>query len=155
MASIEDNLSRLITPLVEGLDLEFWGLELVRPGGTRILRIYIDSPSGITMADCVRVSKQLGGVLDVEDIVAGRYELEVSSPGLDRVLFTSAHYQRFAGAMVAVRLRTMLDNRRTLQGTLGAVDDHTIEVTVDGKLYKVPLSSIERIRLVPVIAGAV
>jgi len=109
-----------------------------------LLRIYIDNVAGITLDDCVRVSKQLAGVLDVNDPIRSRYELEVSSPGLDRPLFTLEQFTRFLGYPVKLRLASKLEGRKHLTGVIEAVSNEEIQIIEDGQSFKIPAGSIEK-----------
>jgi ribosome maturation factor RimP len=142
-------LQAIVEPVVAGLGYEFVGLE--RSGGRKheVVRIYIDHAEGITVDDCEAVSQQVGAVLDVEDPIHGHYTLEVSSPGLDRPLFTPDQYRRFVGAEVNVRLRHLLKDRRKLQGKLTGVAADGFDLEVDGAVWQVPFASVERARVVP------
>jgi len=141
-------LVSLVEPVISALGYEMLGVELHSMGHRKLLRIYIDSMNGISVDDCARVSNQLNGVLDVEDPVRGSYDLEVSSPGLDRPLFTLDHFRRFAGHRVQVQLYEKLDGRRRYQGEIGEVNENQI-IIIDGDAkYSIPVDLIERARLV-------
>src|SRR6185312_2141027 len=114
-------LQELLAPTTAALGYELLGCVYVPQGRQAILRVYIDSPEGITVDDCERVSRQLGAVLDVEDPIRGYYALEVSSPGMDRPLFTLAHFQRFIGAKVNIRLHMPVGERKHFKGVIAAV----------------------------------
>ncbi len=107
------------------------------------------APKGITLDDCSAVSRQLSGVLDVEDPIAGQYVLEVSSPGLDRPLFTLDHYRRFRGQRVRLRLAAKLEGRRKLEGRILDVEQEAVLLGVDGETFSIPLDVVESARLVP------
>lgn len=149
MASKEEQLKTLLTPVVESLECEFWGLEYIVGGLRKTLRIYIDKPGGVVLEDCEIVSRQLSSVLDVEDPVAGEYLLEVSSPGMDRALYTLAHYERFIGETVTLRLRVPLEGRRKFTGRLQAVEGDEIILAVDGEELVLPIETIEKANIVP------
>lgn len=106
------------------------------------------APKGITVDDCSAVSRQLSGVLDVEDPIAGQYVLEVSSPGLDRPLFTLDHYRRFRGQRVRLRLAAKLEGRRKLEGRILDVEQDAVLLGVDGETFTIPLDVVESARLV-------
>ena len=144
-------LQTLLEPVIEGLGYECVGIEFQPVNGRSTLCIYIDSEDGITVDDCERVSRQASAVLDVEDVIRGHYTLEVSSPGLDRPLFTPAHYRRFIGSAVHLRLHSLLEGRRNIDGRLAGVDaDDSVRVTTsEGVEYHVPFASIARGRLKP------
>jgi ribosome maturation factor RimP len=146
---LNQKLSDIVTPVVESLGYELVLLEFA--GATRhgTLRLFIDSPGGITVSDCERVSREIAAVLDVEDPIATPYQLEVSSPGLDRPLVTPAHFQRFIGETVKVQLWAARDNRRRYVGVLVAADEQGIELTLPEGRVQLPYENIERARLVP------
>ena len=145
-------LRQALAAATETLGYELVGIEFQPRRDSALLRIYIDSDAGITLDDCQRVSHQISGVLDVEDPIAGRYTLEVSSPGLDRPLFEPAHFARFAGSTVRVHLNEMLDGRRKLLGRLlGMRDGEVVIADAEGREWRVPLERIEKARLVPEI----
>lgn len=142
-----DGLVELLDPVVQGMGYELVGVEF--DGHQRTLRVYIDRPEGITLDDCSAVSYQLSGVLDVEDPIPGRYQLEVSSPGMDRPLFTRAHFERFAGEVVRLQLNRPLDGRRRFKARLQGVEGDEILLQDEDKLIRIPYESIEKARLVP------
>jgi ribosome maturation factor RimP len=133
-----------IRTALEGLGYELVDLESSRSG---LLRIFIDSDHGITVADCARVSNHLTRAFVVEGIDYER--LEVSSPGLDRPLKRLADYERFAGREASVKLKLPLDGRRRFEGRLVGVEDGKIVLDVEGKRQHLALEDIDRARLVP------
>ncbi len=142
-------LANLIEPTIEQLGYELSDLELKLGGRDGIVRVFIDKPDGVDLSDCEIVSRQLSALLDVEDSLPGRYTLEVSSPGLDRKLTKPAHFQRFTGAAVRVKLRFPVSGRRNFRGTLRAADDEKIEIEVDGEPHSLQIATIESARLIP------
>lgn len=143
-------LKKVLAAVVETMGYELVGVEFHTRSVNPLLRVYIDSESGVTLDDCQRVSHQLGGVLDVEDPISGPYTLEISSPGLDRPLFEARHFDRFAGAQARLQLREPLDGRRKLMGRLlGMRDGDVAIVDSEGREWRVPLERIEKARLVP------
>ncbi|WP_241573521.1 ribosome maturation factor RimP [Rosenbergiella nectarea] len=148
MSTLEQKLTELITAPVEALGYELVGIEFVR-ARTSTLRIYIDSENGINVDDCADVSHQVSAVMDVEDPITVAYHLEVSSPGLDRPLFTAAHYERFAGQDVSVVLRIAVQNRRKWQGTIKSVEGEMVTLSVDGKNEVFALSNIQKANIIP------
>ena len=141
-------LVNLIRPVVEGLGLELWGVEYRPQKKSALLRIFIDSEEGVTLEDCSDVSRQLSAVFDVEDPISVPYTLEVSSPGIDRVLFEKSQYERYIGDRIKIRLKWPVDGRRRATGTLEALDSDSVTVDVDGQPFKVPFDAIDRARLV-------
>jgi len=139
------DFGQLIETTVSGLGYEFVAWE--RSGKGALVRVFVDKPGGIDVDDCARVSQQLSRVFEVEGMAYDR--LEVSSPGLDRVLRKDSDYARFAGEKARLKLRLALDGQRNFVGTLRAVNDGKLELEVDGKLLALELSNIEKARLVP------
>ncbi|WP_340616180.1 ribosome maturation factor RimP [Xenorhabdus entomophaga] len=148
MSTLEQKLTEMISAPVEALGFELVGLEFIR-ARVSTLRVYIDSEEGITVDNCADVSHQVSAVLDVEDPISVLYNLEISSPGLERPLFKAEHYQRFVGDEVSLLLRMAMQNRRRWQGIIKAVDGEMITVTVDGKDEVFALSNIQKANLVP------
>jgi ribosome maturation factor RimP len=150
MGSASDSLKASIAAAVESLGYEFVGLEYRGSGDSgSLLRVYIDHADGVDLDDCAAVSHQVSGVLDVEDPIGGHYTLEVSSPGLDRPLFSKQHFERFAGSRVSIKLRQKLQDRRRFEGVLQGVREDDVVVEVDGSEFRLPLDQIEKARLVP------
>lgn len=139
----------LFEPEITALDYEFIGVELLQSERGSILRVYIDKVDGISVDDCVLVSQQLTGLLDVEDPIEGQYDLEVSSPGLDRPLFTLAHFEQFVGYDVKLRLHSKLNGRRRITGKLLNVVGENIVIICDELEFEVPFQIIDRAKLVP------
>ena len=144
-----DELAKLLEPTVERLGYELADLEVRLGGKGGMVRIFIDKPDGIDLDDCEKVSLAVSALLDVEDPVPGNYNLEVSSPGLDRKLTKSEHFQRFEGETVKVQMRFPIEGRRRFRGTLVSSDDENIVVEVDGVSHTLPVATIDTARLVP------
>lgn len=144
-----DELRALLEPTVERLGYELTDLEARLSGKSGVLRLFIDQPDGVGLADCEKVSRAVSALLDVEDPIPGHYDLEVSSPGLDRRLTKPAHFQRFTGATVKVQMRFPIDGRRRFRGRLLSTDDTNIVLDVDGTRHSLPLATIDSARLVP------
>ena len=151
MAEVAENLTSLIEPVVEGLGYELLGIEYISQGRHSILRLYIDSEQGIGLGDCEQVSRQVSGVLDVEDPLKGQYVLEVSSPGLDRPLFKAEHYIRHIGQTVRIRLRRPQNNQRKFRGEIVAADEESILLrdAENGQETRLVYSDIEKANLEP------
>jgi ribosome maturation factor RimP len=142
-----DRLVDMLKPVVEGLGYEWVGIEF--DGHQRVLRIYIDTPDGVKVDDCSRVSYQISGVLDVEDPMPGRYQLEVSSPGMDRPLFALEHFERFKGQMARLQLTRALDGRRRFKARLLGVDDQDVLLQDEQVSLRIPFDLIDKARLSP------
>lgn len=150
MEPADSRLNQIARGVVEPLGYELVAVELFQRGAAgAILRIYIDHERGIGVEDCAAVSDQLSAVLDVEDPLQGHYDLEVSSPGLDRPLVFPAHFKRFEGARARIRLSEKLDGRRSLEGILRGCDDAIVRLEADGRDWAIPIQRIEIARLVP------
>lgn len=146
-----EELARLLEPTIERMGYELTDLEMKIGGRDGMVRVFIDRPEGIGLDDCEAVSRQVSALLDVEDPVPGHYVLEVSSPGLDRKLTKPAHFRRFIGDDVRVRMRFPVAGRRKFRGKLLAANDETIEVEVDGEPHRLPMATIDVARLVPTL----
>ncbi len=144
-----DELAKLLEPTVVRLGYELADLEVRLGGKGGVVKVFIDKPEGIGLDDCEKVSMAVSAILDVEDPVPGNYDLEVSSPGLDRKLTKVEHFQRFTGETLKVSLRFPKEGRRRFRGTLVSVDDENIVVEVDGEPHSLALSMIDTARLVP------
>jgi len=149
MRDVRERLRGLLRTGVEALGFELVDAELTGGGHHPTLRVYIDSPRGITVDDCADVSRQLSAILDVEDPIPGSYTLEVSSPGLDRPLTTPEDFRKHVGENVKLRLRTPLDGRRNFAGRLVEMSDERVVVEVDMQRFELAFDAIERARLVP------
>lgn len=150
MDQLITKLSELIAPAVMAAGYEFWGCEFHSHGRHGTLRVYIDSPEGVGMDDCERVSRQISAILDVEDPISSSYDLEVSSPGFDRLLFMPAHYKKFIGAKVKLRLRLPKEGRRNYTGIIQEVDEQGIQLLGDGKeQWQLLFAEIEKTNVVP------
>ncbi len=151
--TMRNDLVRLLEPTVAALHFELVDVEFARAGRGGVLRVFIDRAAGeggsVTVDDCARVSDAVSAVLDRTDPIPGQYTLEVSSPGLDRVLRTPAHFERFVGERVFVELKLPLDGRRRFVGVLRAVGGEAIEVDVDGRGFVLPFDRIQKARLRP------
>ncbi|MEZ5490375.1 MAG: ribosome maturation factor RimP [Gammaproteobacteria bacterium] len=148
MKRSERQIADLLEPTITALGLELWGVEHISQGRHSVLRIYIDNPDGISIEDCERVSRQVSAVLDVEDPIAGEYNLEVSSPGADRRLFSLEQFNLYVGNEVSVRLRTPIEGRRKLQGRISEVTENTVCLEVDSVIYQCPFEAVEKANLV-------
>lgn len=149
MAGKESLLTELVAPVAAALGYEFWGLEYQSHGHTGTVRIYIDSAQGITVDDCAKMSRQVSSVFDVEDPIMGEYNLEVSSPGMDRPLFTLEQYRRHVGEQVKIRLRSPYEGRRKFTGVLTGVEDDDVVIAIGDDEYLLPFDLIDKANVVP------
>lgn len=136
----------ILEPGVAALGFEI--VELEFGGSSAVLRIFIDSPNGVGVEDCATVSRQVSAILDVEDPIAGNYTLEVSSPGVDRLLVKPEHYADVVGETVRVETAVHHLGRRNFLGTLSEAGDEGIVVEVDGEAYELSYQQINRAKLI-------
>ncbi|WP_109432247.1 ribosome maturation factor RimP [Aggregatibacter segnis] len=149
MATLEQKLQDLLQGSVEDLGCELWGIECQRVGRYLTVRLFIDKEGGVTVEDCADVSRQVSAVLDVEDPIADKYNLEVSSPGLDRPLFTLAQYTRYVGQEIVVHLRIPVADRRKWQGELAKIENDMITLIVDKQEQILAFGNIQKANVVP------
>lgn len=155
-------IADLLAPTVASLGVELLGVEYLPSPGGATLRLYIDLPAdeqavdaetglpaSVGIEQCEAVSREVSAQMDVADPISGNYTLEVSSPGIDRPLFTPAHFARFVGQTAKVALKLPQDGRRRLQGRIEAIEGETLVFDVDGNPIEVKHSNIDKARLVP------
>jgi ribosome maturation factor RimP len=150
MKKIDPVLHERLSQLIGSMGYELVGCETVPQGRQMIFRIYIDSPKGVTVDDCSRVSRQVGAMMDVEDPFESRYALEVSSPGIDRPLFEIEHYRKYIGKRIKLKLYSPVNQRRQFKGVLQRVEGEDIFLLVDDTEQEVKLSysMIEKANLI-------
>ena len=149
MKQAPEHLVNLIEPIVEGLGYECVGIDYNPHPKHGLLRIYIDSESGIQLEDCSKVSHQISGVLDVEDPIQGNYQLEISSPGADRPFFKVNQFEKFIGSMVLVNLFKAIGGRRKISGLIKKVEGDIITLQEGDQIHEVPFNAMSKARLVP------
>src|SRR6516164_1640311 len=143
-----DRVRQLVQQVVEGQGYEFVEMEFKGGGNGAILRIFIDSPVGVSHRDCQLVSEQVGTVLDVEDLIPFSYTLEVSSPGLDRKLVKESDYTRFEGKLARIQTRIPLNQQKVFRGRLQGLHDGKVRLELPkGDLLEIPLDVIQEARL--------
>jgi ribosome maturation factor RimP len=149
-AEITARVRTLAEPILGDLGLELVDAEFRRETQGWVLRLYLDRPGGVTLADCQRVSEELGDHLDVEDFIAYPYHLEVSSPGIDRPLTRDQDFVRFVGQEAHVSTREDLEGRHNFRGRLAGLQDGAVLLDLpDGQRVAIPRSLILRARLQP------
>lgn len=141
-------LETLLAPALTHLGYEYWGCEQRQEGPRHIFCIYMDKPGGVNLDDCARASSELSALLEAEGDLSMAYVLEVSSPGIERPLFSPMQYQRFIGEVVSVKLHEKMAERRLWQGILTAVTDKEVVITVDGVQHPIPFINIIKGHLV-------
>lgn len=148
--TIEEKIENVLRPTVESMEFNWWGMEYMPAGRHTLLRIFIEKPDGTVNSDeTYAVCKQISAVLDVEDVISSEFRLEVSSPGMDRLLFTPEQFKRYEGEEVQVRASISILGRKRFKGPMVKVTDSGIEVEVDNELYEIPFDLIEKANVVP------
>lgn len=148
MATLEQNLQEMLQDAVKDLGCELWGIECQRLGRFMTVRLFIDKEGGVTVDNCADVSRQVSAILDVEDPIADKYNLEVSSPGLDRPLFTLPQFERYIGQDIAVHLRIPVMERRKWQGKLERIEKDMITLIVDDQEQILVFGNIQKANVV-------
>ena len=146
----EGKLKRLFEPVIESLGYEYWGLELLKQARNLKIRLYIEAEAGIGIDDCALVSGHISDLLSVEVNFARDYLLEVSSPGMDRLLFSETHYNMYLGELVEVKLIRKFEGQRNFEGLLKGNEAGCVVIEVRDEEYLFPIGDIDKIRIVPV-----
>ena len=153
----QDKLTTLLAPVIEDLGYRFWGLEYQVRKADALLRIYIDKDigdnTGISVDDCATVSHEVAGILDVEEPISMAYILEVSSPGMDRILFSAQQFSEFIGEKVKMKLNQMVDGRRKIKGQILSVEGEQISIKSDEDQITIEFDKIMRARINPGFDG--
>jgi ribosome maturation factor RimP len=142
-----DSVRDILDPLLHEEALELVDIEYRREGQGWILRIYIDKDAGVTVEDCARISRELGVILDVNDIIPGKYNLEVSSPGLTRALKKARDFEKFKGKLVKIKTKSDIQERRVFIGRLLDFVGNVASVEIDGRIFFIPYEEIDRANL--------
>lgn len=147
-AVITGRVTDLIEPILLELGFELVDVDYLSEHGKWVLRIYIDKASGVTIDDCARISRELGDLIDIKDIVRHKYVLEVSSPGLNRPLKKEADFDRAIGKKIKVKMKMPVNGRRNFSGYLQDVRDHIIYIEDEGGLIALSWPEIDKANLV-------
>jgi ribosome maturation factor RimP len=142
-----ENLFKLIEPIVNEKSLELYHLEYVKEFGENFLRIYIDSPNGITLDDCEKVSRPISDMLDEKDPISESYYLEVSSPGIERILYNEKHFDRYVGNTVLVQLEKLFEGKKKYIGNLIGYNQDEVILEIENTEIKIPRDKIKSISL--------
>lgn len=143
------DLSELFEPVVVAMGYEFVGVEFTGGSGHGTLCVYIDREQGVDIDDCASISHQVSAILDVEDPIQQVYDLQVSSPGINRPLFKLSDYDRFVGETVKIKMDVAQSGRRNYKGALqGVVQSKIVQVEVDGETHELPFSDIGKANLI-------
>ncbi|MDA3807298.1 MAG: ribosome maturation factor RimP [Thiomicrorhabdus sp.] len=147
--NLEEKLENLLKPTIESMGFELWGFEYLPAGRHSILRIFVEkSDMGITVDDCAAVSRQVSAIMDVEDPISSAYMLEVSSPGMDRLLFKPEQFKLYLNKPIQVRTAVGVLGRRKFKGPLVLANDTMIGIEIDGELYEITYDIIDKANVV-------
>jgi ribosome maturation factor RimP len=146
--SYRKDLHELLAPAVAAAGFELYGVEYIAQGRHSLLRVYIDHPEGIDVEDCALASQQISAVLDVEDPINNEYDLEVSSPGVERPLFIQAHYQQAQGREVQLNLQIPVSGQRKFRGVIKDVTQDTLSLESDNVSIELSLANIAKAHLI-------
>jgi len=135
-------LEKIIEPVIGSMGYELWGLDCNPQSSHVILKIFIDSDQGVNLDDCTKVSEHISAMLDVEDPIGSSYTLEVSSPGVDRILLKDEHFMKYIGEDIFVQLKWLVNGRRKITGTIKSIDDGELCLQIDNEEFFVPTNSI-------------
>jgi len=144
---LKEQILKLIDPIIVSMKYELWGLNIGQQNNSLKLTLYIDSKSGININDCEKVSNQVTHILDIENICNSDYILEVSSPGLDRVLMTKEHFAKYLNEKVKLKLKWLVKNRKNIVGTIKDVSDNFVVINDKTDIYEIDYDSIDNARL--------
>jgi len=149
--TLEEKIEGLVRPVIESMNIEFWGCEYLPAGKNTMLRIFIDTENGVGVDDCGKVSRQISAIMDVEDPISSIYTLEVSSPGLDRPLFTPEQFKMYDGQVLKIRTSLSVMGRKRFKGAIENVTKEGVDIEVDGEIYTIDFDEIEKANVVPKI----
>ena len=139
----------LFEPVVDGLGYELIEIEHFPNPKHGVLRLYIDKEGGVNVDDCSTVSRQISALIDVEEPINGKFNLEVSSPGSDRPLRRLKDFQRFVGSLVKLKSVMPMDGQRNFKGRLLEATEETVVIETDSEEISLPMSAIDKARIVP------
>ena len=147
MSALLAKLDTILAPVVQSMNLQYWGVEMVSEDGRAILRVYINKEGGASIDDCVSVSRSISALLDVEEPIAAKYSLEVSTPGINRPLLRPEHYQTSLLQSIDLKLHAAVDGKKKLTGILVEVTDDAIMLRCDESEHKITFKQIKRANL--------
>ncbi len=150
----QTHLWELFEPVVNGMGFDLIEIEHFPNPKHGVLRLYIDKPEGsegkgVVIEDCSAVSRQISALIDVEDPISGQFNLEVSSPGLDRPLRRLQDFQRFTGSLVKLKTVMPMDGQRNFKGRLLKASEESVVIETDNEEISLPMSAVEKARIVP------
>jgi len=143
------DLTRLFEPVIQSMGYELVCIDFQGSTQHGTLRVYIDHKNGIGVNDCVAISYQISAMLDEEEPIQQTYDLEVSSPGIDRPLFKAGDYEQFSGRSAKIKMAVPVNGRRNFKGVLqGVIDSRRVQIMVDNEGYELPISDIAKANLI-------
>lgn len=145
----QDKWQQIINPILENTPYELVGVESAGGGKHALIRIYVDKPGGITIDDIVKLTRDINVVLEVEQPIKGLYTLEVSSPGIERPLFSPQHFKKHVGKKVTIKISHALDNRQNFKGVLQQANDEGIQLEENGQLFSFTYTEIDKAKVIP------
>lgn len=150
MKKIDPVLNTRLETLLVSMGYDYVGAEILPMNGSKVFRIFIDSPNGVSVEDCSKVSRQVSAMMDVEDPFQSRYSLEVSSPGIDRPLFELKHFEQHVGSQVKIRLQSPINQQRQFKGILKRVEGESIHLLVEGSEKEVvlPYAAVDKANII-------
>lgn len=149
MKTLAEKIEAAIAPSIQGMGFDLVQVKLMDGRSGQTLQIMAERPDGsMTLDDCAAISRQISAVLDVEDVIATAYRLEVSSPGIDRPLVKLADYATYAGHTAKIETALPIDGRKRFSGTLKGVEGNDVIITVDSKDHALPFIDIQSAKLV-------
>ncbi|RKX57731.1 MAG: ribosome maturation factor RimP [Thermodesulfobacteriota bacterium] len=149
---IKEKIKEIIEIPILKKNIELVDLEWRRERGGWVLRIFIDKPGGVTIADCAKISGIVGEILDKENIIHRSYILEVSSPGIERPLVKKEDYERFRGEKARITLKTPISGRRNFTGIILGIKEDLVQIEVEGRIWEFSLDNIKKANLQPEIS---
>lgn len=150
MQTLEQKVADLITPVLDEVGVVLWGIRYIRNPKRPTLQIFIEKEGGVTIDDCQEVSLQINSLLDVEDLIKSAYHLEVSSPGLDRILFTFEQVCAYVGKEITVELSLPIANRKRFRGILERIDGDILVMKVDNETFEIAYPNVNKAQVIPV-----
>jgi len=144
---IVDRVYKMANPILLNEGMELVEIEYRREARGWVLRLYIDKEGGITLDDCTRISQEVGRILDVEDFILVPYTLEVSSPGLSRPLKSEKDFIKYRNRLIRIKTVEPIENRRKFKGKLLGISENRVEIELEERVFKIPLSNVARANL--------
>lgn len=145
--SLIENLKEQVKPIVQNINYELYHIEFVKEGKENYLRIYIDSENGVSLDGCEKVSRAISELLDDIDPIQESYYLEVSSPGIDRVLYTNEHLEKYKGYNIVLNLYSPIDKKKKYEGELVDFNEEDINIKVEENIVTIPREKISKTTL--------